>query len=227
MMLQKTILSFRGPANFQGLWLLNFQEVVLCKRIHHLEPWGDHYTIAARFCWSESKTFYTKIIDTVWNIPTWQHEQIRATVQTSSNIQLSRKQINQQIYSKELPSLNPPMFFKKSGSLKKTWNFQSYFLDEPVTVNSHHFIHFTNTNHQIDLYEFDLWKKKTLNSFVNGCSNQQKHRLKGFLFICFFQLIQIFLIWWQAEVSCILVPLERYTSISKDIYILYKVISNL
>ena len=84
--------------------------------------------------------------------------------------------------------------------------------------NSHHFIHFTNTNHQIDLYEIDLWKKSLKISFVDGCSHQQKHWLKGFLLI-FFQLIQIFLIWWQAEVSCILVPLERYTSISKDIYI--------
>ena len=84
--------------------------------------------------------------------------------------------------------------------------------------NSHHFIHFTNTNHQIDLYEIDLWKKSLKISFVDGYSNQQN---TGWMDFCsyFFQLIQIFLIWWQAEVSCILVPLERYTSISKNIYI--------
>ena len=44
--------------------------------------------------------------------------------------------------------------------------------------NSHHFIHFTNTNHQIDLYEIDLWKKSLKISFVDGCSNQSKHRVE-------------------------------------------------
>lgn len=77
----------------------------------------------------------------------------------SSNIQLSRKKNNQQIDSKELPSLNPPMFFKKSGSLKKTWNFQSYFLDEPVT----HIISSTSPTQIINLICMNLTSgKKTL-----------------------------------------------------------------